>query len=250
MNYVVVEDEELSANRLVLMMERHFPDFCHRATLDSVSEAVNWFRGNPMPALAFFDIRLADGISFTIFDRVDVLCPVIFTTAYDEYAIRAFRVNSIDYLLKPLNEEDFIRAMNKYVHISHFRPITPDKLAEALKSLGSSFKNRFVVRVGEHIRMIETDSIALFFSYDKATYLKNAEGRDYAIDYSLEQLEQVLDPELFFRVSRGTIISIRYIKDIIAYSNSRLKLIPAVKQAEEIIVSRERVARFKRWLER
>jgi DNA-binding LytR/AlgR family response regulator len=249
LNYLIIEDEKLSAERLEGMISRLFPDFVHKKTLDSVKSAVRWLSQNEQPHLAFFDIQLADGLSFEIFEQAPVQFPIIFTTAFDEYAIRAFRVNSIDYLLKPVSEEDLIRAVNKFQSGNHTAKTENDALAMALMQLTNTYKSRFLVKIGEHLKMIDISEVALFMSSDKSTFIRSFAGRDYGLSFTLEQLESLVDPGCFFRVNRKYLIHIKAISDIIAYSNSRLKIKLSVPCDEDVIVSRERVEDFKKWLE-
>lgn len=252
MKYIVIEDELLTANRLVAMMQELEPDAQHLATLESVSAAVAWIKNNPTPHLAFFDIQLADGLSFEIFEQVETPFPVIFTTAYNEYAIKAFKVNSIDYLLKPLNSVDLKQALAKFSSGFYAKGVGIDNqsVAKVLSLLSNSYKTRFLVKVGEHIRMVAVDDIAMIFSSDKSTFIRTKNGRDYGIDYSLDQLDGLINPATFFRVSRKFIVSIDAIADIITYSGSRLKLKLVVETDDDVLVSREKVAEFKSWLDR
>jgi DNA-binding LytR/AlgR family response regulator len=249
-DYMIVEDEKLSAERLAGMVARLFPDFHVVKTVDSVKAAVHWISQNEPPQLAFFDIQLADGLSFEIFEQVPVSFPVIFTTAFNEYAIRAFKVNSIDYLLKPISEDELKAAVSKFRSgLAKSTTHESDAIALALKQLTNTYKSRFLVRVGEHLKTIDISEAALFLSMEKSTYLRSYGNRDYGINFTLEQLESLVDPKQFFRINRKYLIHLKSIKDIIAYSNSRLKLILSVASDEDIIVSRERVEDFKRWLE-
>ena len=251
MNYLIIEDERLSAERLAGMINRLFPDFVLVKTLDSVKSAVKWLTNNEHPALGFFDIQLADGLSFEIFEQIQPQFPVIFTTAFNEYAIKAFKVNSIDYLLKPIDETElkssvikFQTGLNKPIGVEN------DAIAKTLQMLSNSYKSRFLLKVGEHLRMIAVEEIALFISMEKSTFLRTYNSRDYGIDFTLEQIEGLVDPKKFFRVNRKFIVDIKSIQDIITYSNSRLKLKLTVATDEDIIVSRERVTEFKEWLEK
>ena len=251
MNYIIAEDEKLTADRLKSMIALLRPSFKCLAVFDSVSSAVKWLKQNPHPQLAFFDIQLADGISFEIFEQVKINFPVIFTTAYNEYALKAFKVNSIDYLLKPVNEVELKAAIEKFENTRNTpSSIDTTQITTLINQLSNSYKSSFLVKVGEHLKMINCSDIAFFHSMEKSTFIRNTEGRDYAIDQTLDQLELVVNPSEFYRVNRSCIIGISSIRDIVAYSNSRLKIIPTVKTDEDIIVSRERVSGFKEWLER
>ena len=252
MNYIIIEDEKPTAERLRKMVSKVSPELGHLVTLDSVSSTVKWLNSNTHPSLAFFDIQLSDGLSFEIFEQVDIEFPIIFTTAFNEYAIKAFKVNSIDYLLKPIDETELSAAIDKFRKGYSLTPqaLNHDAIAKALSMLTNTYKTRFVVKVGEHIRMIPVEEIALFFSSEKYTFIRTALGRDYGIDHSLEQLVSQLNPNDFFRVSRKHIVALSSIKDIIAYSGSRLKIKLSVSTDEDVIVSREKVAEFKQWLDR
>ncbi len=252
MNYIIAEDEKPTAERLKKMVSNIAPELNHIATFDSVGSSVKWLKQNPHPDIAFFDIQLADGLSFEIFERIEIEFPVIFTTAFNDYAIKAFKVNSIDYLLKPINEDELSKAIGKFQKGIAQKPqaLSSDAIAKALSMLTNTYKNRFVVRVGEHIRMVPVEDIALFFSSEKYTFIRTTAGRDYGIDQSLEQVAVAVNPKNFFRVSRKYVVALSSIADIISYSGSRLKLKLIVPTDEDIIVSREKVTEFKEWLDR
>ena len=252
MRVLIIEDEVIAAERLQEMILKVIPEVTILGLLDSISSAVDWFGKNEGPDLAFFDIQLADGLSFEIFEQADVSCPVIFTTAYDEYALRAFKVNSIDYLLKPIDHDELKTAIDKYRSIhatTEEAPMSSQNIDNVLRLLTRQYKSRFVVKVGEHIRSISTDDIICFYSMAKASYIQTSEDRHYVMDHSLEQVEALVDPAHFFRVNRKFIIHLESISDIISYSNSRLKVILKKPTEEEIIVAREKVKDFKSWLE-
>ena len=251
MNIIIIEDEKPAARRLSRLLEEMGEKVS--VMLHSVEEAVQWFQENPHPDLIFLDIQLSDGLSFEIFDLVEVHSAIIFTTAYDEYALQAFRLNSIDYLLKPIDEDDLKRAVGKYEKLKPGRqPMAVD--FEDIKKLlvnpvEREFKRRFTVRVGQHIKLLQAEDIECFYSENKGTYASTEDGRNYLMDTTLEQLENELEPAVFFRVSRKFYVNIQHIKDIVAYSNSRLKIKLNRFNEQEIIVSRERVKDFKLWLE-
>jgi len=254
MNILIIEDEKLAANRLSALIKNLDDAVKIVGTPDSIKASVAWFSSNPQPDLTFMDIQLADGLSFEIFERVAVSCPVIFTTAFDEYALRAFKVNSIDYLLKPIDTDELSRAMEKFRNLHHDSS-KPESVAapvmdRVLQMLTKSFKSRFLVRAGEHIKTIPAEQVTFFYSMEKATFLNTIENKEYDIDYTLEELEGLLNPELFFRINRKYIVSMGAIRDIINYTNSRLKLKLVNSTDNEIIVSREKVAEFKNWLDR
>lgn len=250
MTAIIIEDERPAARRLQRMLGRIGLET--DVMLHSVAEAVNWLSANKDPDLIFLDIQLSDGVSFEIFEHVKVQSAIIFTTAYDEYALQAFKVNSIDYLLKPIDEEELKAAIEKYQTNFEKRSeqVEVGKLQEllGLKSY-KTYRNRFTTQVGQHLKLINTSEISCFYSENKATYIQSQGGRNYLLDQSLENLEKELDPEVFFRVSRKHIINIRAIEDIISYTNSRLELKLAGHTDSQVIVSRERVKDFKTWLE-
>ncbi len=251
MNVIIIEDEKPSARYLQRMLEKQ--DVNVKQMLHSVGEAVQWFQNNEHPDLIFLDIQLSDGLSFEIFDAVEVKSAIIFTTAFDEYALQAFKLNSIDYLLKPIDEEDLQAAVKKY---KLFKPSSKNVQLnfEDIKKLlvnpmEREYKKRFTTKIGQHIKMISADEIECFYSENKGTYAHTVDGRDYLLETTLEQLEQELSPETFFRISRKYFININSIKDIISYTNSRLQLKLNSYKEQEVIVARERVKDFKLWLE-
>lgn len=252
MNVVIIEDEKLAAEHLQKLVEKAQPNVHVLKVMDSVKKSIEWFLTHPSPDLIFMDIQLADGLSFDIFDKVEIKAPIIFTTAFDEYAIRAFKLNSIDYLLKPISIDDVKHALHKF---SASQPSTQKQnidqgiLEKVLNLMSNNYKNRFVIKVGEHLRFINTDEISYFRSMEKATFLQTSASKSYAIDYSLDELENLVEPKKFFRINRKYIIGISFINDIVAYTNSRLKLKVTGSNEDDMIVSREKVQEFKKWLE-
>ncbi len=251
MNVLIIEDEERAANRLEQLLKEVDPGMHVLGKVESVKKALNYLSGNDQPQLIFSDIQLEDGLSFEIFEKADINCPIIFTTAYDQYAIEAFQTNGIDYLLKPIDSARLGQSINKVkrlnpgVTIDHLLALANSGLAQKNKN-----KSRFVIKVGERIKSIGIEDIRAFFSQDNATFLLTKEDRRFVLDYSLDQIESLVDPEIFFRISRKYIISIQACVDIIAWSNSRLKVqIPGLKD-QMLIVARERVQDFKAWLDR
>src|SRR5690606_20095415 len=195
--------------------------------LHSVEESISWFQNNPHPDLIFLDIQLSDGLSFEIFESINITSAVIFTTAYDEYALQAFKLNSIDYLLKPIDEDELQRAVEKYKGRTQQQAVTLDfndikKLL--VNPIERTYKKRFSVKVGQHIKLVPVDEVECFYSENKGTYLFTTDGRNYLMDNTLEQLEDELEPNVFFRVSRKFFVNINAIKDIIYYTNSRLQV--------------------------
>ena len=255
MKVLIVEDEQIAANRLEKLLLHSSRKIEVMAKLDTVKRVVEWLEINKSPDLIFMDIQLADGLCFDIFDLVEVSCPVIFTTSYDQYAIRAFKVNSIDYILKPLDPGELYNAINKFEFITHnySEKTSPESLAlhEAIKMLKQeTYKERFIVKIGEHIKSISVDEIYYFVSEEKVTFAHTKEKRKFILDYTLDQLMELIDPKVFFRISRKYIISINGFEDIISYSTNRLKVQLKDNPAMDAIVSRERVQDFKRWLDR
>ena len=251
MNVIIIEDEKPSARRLNRMLQSLGLNVV--AMLHSVQESLEWFQNNKHPDLIFLDIQLSDGLSFEIFENIDVKSAIIFTTAYDEYALQAFKLNSIDYLLKPIDAEELEKAVLKYKErIPERKNVSLDfedikKLL--INPLEREYKKRFTVKVGQHLKMITIDAIECFYSENKGTYIHTNDNRGYLIDSSLEELEKELEPQTFFRVSRKFYVNINAIKDIISYTNSRLQIKLNSYNDQEVIVSRERVRDFKDWIE-
>jgi DNA-binding LytR/AlgR family response regulator len=251
MTVIIIEDEKPAARRLNRMLAVLGIEV--KQMLHSVEESLNWLQNNKHPDLIFLDIQLSDGLSFEIFEEIDVKSAIIFTTAYDEYALKAFKLNSIDYLLKPLDEDELKFA------VAMFKEKQPEQTnvqldLDAIRKLlinpvDRKFKKRITIKIGQHLKIINIDAVECFYSENKATYIHTVEKRNHLLDFSLEHWQEQLNPEQFFRVNRTFIVHINAIKDIIAYSNSRLKLILNSFAETEIIVSRERVKEFKRWIE-
>lgn len=251
MNVIIIEDEKPAARRLSRLLSDLGIEVA--TMLHSVDESIEWFQNNPQPDLIFLDIQLSDGLSFEIFDTVDVKSAIIFTTAYDEYALQAFKLNSIDYLLKPIDDEELESAVKKY---RNFKPenqkiaVDFNDIKKLLENpLEREYKKRFTVRVGQHLKIINADEVECFYSENKGTYAATSDGRNYLLDTTLEQLEEELSPKVFFRVSRKFYVNINHIADIISYTNSRLQIKMKRFNEQEVIVSRERVRDFKLWLE-
>lgn len=250
MKTIIIEDEKPAARLLQRKLEKI--KIKVDVLLHSVEEAIEWFTENEHPDLIFLDIQLSDGLSFEIFEKVEIKSAIIFTTAYDEFALRAFKLNSIDYLLKPIDEDDLEVAVSKYKE----RLPQQEKLQmdfEAIKKmLGNpfekGFKKRFTVKIGQHLKVISVEEVECFFSENKGTYIHTFDNRNYLIESTLEILEQELDPNKFYRISRKFIIPITAIKEIVLFSNSRLKVILPSYNDEEVVVSREKVSHFKEWI--
>jgi DNA-binding LytR/AlgR family response regulator len=253
MNVLIIEDEPQAARRMEAVMKELESGVNIVGKIDSVKKAVQWISDNPPPDLILMDIQLADGISFSIFEKCNVQSPVIFTTAYDEYALKAFKVNSIDYILKPVDKDELSAALTKFKNMKRTAPDTKlllDNIGQAVQMLTKRYKSRFMIKVGEHLKTIETTNLLYFYSQDKATFCYTVDNRSLILDYTLEQLEEMTDPAIFFRVNRKYLVSASAISDIISYTNSRLKLKLKGSQDDDIIVARERVQDFKEWLDR
>lgn len=258
MNCIIIEDEKPAARRLNRMLAAM--DVTISQTLHSVESSIEYLMNHAHPDLIFLDIQLSDGLSFEIFDQVQLSSAIIFTTAYDAYALQAFKLNSVDYLLKPIDTAELQAAVDKFN--KHFKEIQSaatvntagidfNEIARLLgNTIDTQYKKRFTARIGEHIKLFHTDDIQLFFSENKGAYLNIATGRNYLLDTNLETLEQQLDPQQFFRISRQAIVHIDAIKDMVSYVNSRIQInIPSFNNMD-LIVSRERVKEFRNWLER
>jgi DNA-binding LytR/AlgR family response regulator len=249
MKVIILEDETRAAGYLERLIQKVAPEMAVVAKIESVREAVPYLEAHGDIGLIFSDVQLADGLSFEIFKQVAVSCPIIFTTAYDHYAIEAFKTNGIDYLLKPVEEERLTKAIEKS------KLFTPSLALEKMLMLGNTvsaktYKARFMVKVGDKIKSIPVEEILAYYSLEKATYLHTNSNRDYCIDYSIDQLETLLDPALYFRISRKYIVSIQACTNILAWTNSRMRLKIEGINDENIIVARERVQEFKEWLDR
>jgi two-component system response regulator LytT len=252
---IIIEDEKPAAEHLQRLINQVDIKIDILRIISSVDEALSWFKNNQVPDLIFLDIQLSDGLSFEIFNHVNITCPVIFTTAYEEYAIKAFKVNSIDYLLKPIGIDDLKYAIDQFRSISYnitdsYNQALRNKVDQVMKMLTNNYKSRFIVNVGMHIKSVEVEKINLFYSLEKATFILDNTGKTYDINYSLEQIEKLIDPKQYFRISRKYIVNINAIADIISYSGSRLKLKIGNSKDDDILVSRSKLTEFRRWLER
>ncbi|MBK7873160.1 MAG: response regulator transcription factor [Saprospiraceae bacterium] len=252
MNILIIEDEQPAAKRLVNLITGFRSQANILGMIDSVENAVKWLRSNPSPDLLFLDIQLADGLSFDIFNQVTVQSPAIFTTAYDQYTLKAFKLNSVDYLLKPIDPEELEQALTKFEQF--FRQKVNYDLSAIQQMIQAmaqpQYKERFLVRVGQQMIYILVEEIRYFYSEDGLAYAKTVDNKKHLVDYTLEQLEEALDPKDFFRINRKVITHINAIQKIAPYFNSRLKLEMNPKADFDLIVSRERVNDFKNWLDR
>ncbi len=249
MKVLIIEDEKLAADQLARYLHQYDPQSHVLDQLTSVSTAVSWLRERgEEPDLILLDIQLTDGTSFSIFDQVKVSKPIIFTTAFDEYAIDAFKVNSIDYLLKPVSYEHFCQAIQKWASLQA-QVWSQTDLSQLVRQMKApQYKERFVVKMGVHIHAIPVSEVVYFYAEGRTVFLVNNAGKKYIVDYTLEQLEQLLNPGMFFRVNRSVILAMHGIQDIVVFSKSRLQVYPEVKMDKQVIVSREKVSAFKEWL--
>jgi DNA-binding LytR/AlgR family response regulator len=254
MKVVIIEDEQHNCKMLIGMINNLRPDWDVQVCLESVKQSIEWFSNNEHPDLIFMDIQLTDGISFSIFDKVDLESMVIFTTAYDEYAIQAFKVNSIDYLLKPMSEEKLSVAIKKaekvigYFENGENAKPDYDSLLQALKTGTKNYRKRFLIAGASSFFKIETEDIAYFYTTNRITFAVTFQGKEYIVDLTMEKLEEQVDPEIFFRANRSQIINIESIQKFESYFGGKLsvRLVPPFK--ENVIISRLKATEFKSWL--
>lgn len=259
MRVLIIEDEKPAADRLKKMLEASLPEATILDVLDSVEDAVSWYKNFPHPDLSFVDIQLADGLSFEIFQQIHVTKPLIFTTAFDQYAIKAFKLNSIDYLLKPIDPAELDGALNKFREL-HQAKQSPESKGQDITQLllkfqqltvgaaASKYKSRFLVKSGSQFHHVPVEQIAYFVSEDGATCLLAGDGSKFIIDDKMEDVEEMVSPSAFFRVNRKFLVSVAAISKIHSFSNSRLKLDLSPDSKADVIVAREKVASFKSWL--
>jgi DNA-binding LytR/AlgR family response regulator len=253
MNILIVEDEAHAAMKLRRMLSILLPDAFIHGPLESVVDAVQWIQSNPAPDLILLDIHLSDGLSFEIFDQAPTSAPIIFVTAYDQYALRAFKLNSVDYLLKPVEAPSLKLAIEKYK--SNFEKAPVQNLSKDWHHLlkedyTNRYKKRFVTRIGERLVAVNTVDIAYAFSEEKATYLRSNEGRNFLVDFSLEQLDDLLDPDEFFRLNRKYTTRFEAVDKMLSYSNSRIKVELKGCEDKDIVLSREKTREFRAWLDK
>jgi two-component system, LytTR family, response regulator LytT len=246
MKVLIIEDEATAARRLAKLIQEIDPSIEVLEQLDSIESSVNWLEKHGAPDLLFMDIHLADGSSFEIFRFVKLDKPVIFTTAYDEYALQAFKVNAIHYLLKPLKKAELEQAINKFRNLQKPAEMNYQALANSLQV--DKYNSRFLIRFGQNIKVVEFRDAAYFYTEDKITFIVTKEGKRYPVEPSLEKLEEMADPRAFFRINRQFIVNIESIKEMYAYSKSRVKLKLEPPTDKETIVSTERSPVFKKWL--
>jgi len=249
MNILIIEDESFAADKLERMLTEVDPSITILAKLGSIKESVKWLFQNTAD-LILLDIQLSDGISFSIFEQVSINTPVIFTTAYDEYAIKAFQINSISYLLKPIRKNDLAESLQKYRSLKSAFSIDFDLLLANIQGKDPEYKKRFLIQIGDKIRKVEVSEIAYFYVLDKGVYLRTFQGNSYPVEYTLDKLETIVNPQVFFRINRKYMVNMESIANMVAYSRSRVKLElkPKADDEHDTIVSIDRSADFKQWL--
>jgi DNA-binding LytR/AlgR family response regulator len=259
MKILIIEDEPFARSELIRLLKGTGRTFDILEQLDTVEDSVSWLQSHPAPELIFLDIQLADGISFDIFSQVSVNSPVIFTTAFDEYAIRAFQLNSIDYLLKPVRPEALEHALGKLdqVRMAFSGPgsqpppsIDNRKLESILKMISREYKSRILLKVGDQLRSVEMNDVAYFYAEDDVVFAMLKDKKRYIVDYTLNQLETQLDPDHFFRITRGCIAQVASVKKVSKYFNSRLAVELEPPTEEKLLVSRVNVPDFLKWLDK
>jgi len=251
MNIIIIEDEELAAIRLESMIMKVDPTIEVLAKLESVEESVEWLKDNDDPDLIFLDIHLEDGLSFSIFDQVQVKSPIIFTTAFDEYAIKAFRLKSVDYLLKPVTLEELERSLQKYrqwVKVEEPNPVDMQALYQIIRQREPEYRSRFSIVAGQKIKTISIDEVAYFHAEEGIVCMVTDKKAKYPLDFSLDQLSEQLDPKHFFRINRQFIVKLSAIENIHIYPKSKLQVELQPSPNNEVFVSLDKVTRFKEWL--
>lgn len=251
MNVLVVENEHPAADKIVRLLKKLDKSIAVMDVIETVEDAINRLQENPQPDLILMDIQLDDGLCFEIFDTINVDTPVIFTTAYDEYTLRAFKVNSIDYLLKPVDEESLRAALAKFKKLNADKDPFRRDFRQLINEFRNQYKSRFLIRIGDKFRSVPAGEISHFHITERSVFLNDYNGRDYGIDNSLDNLQEMLDPRKFFRINRECIVNIDSISLMYSYSSSRLQLtLKGQEQNELFVVSRDKVADFKKWIDK
>lgn len=252
MKIFIVEDEDLAVKKLVKTLADVDSSAQVVATAESIQQAVDWLQTNPAPDLILMDIELADGQSFEIFNLTEVKSPVIFTTSYDEYALKAFKVNSVDYLLKPIQKEELQAAIEKFYKTRNLSPhnMSMEHLVKELqqKLQPREYRKRFLVKNGQKLVSIDVQNIAYYFSDGRLNFFKTTDNKKFIVDYTMDELEEMLDPNRYFRISRSFFVSIESIEKMDDYFGNRLVLQLKPMVDKEALVSREKVTDFKKWL--
>ncbi|NJN33886.1 MAG: response regulator transcription factor [Saprospiraceae bacterium] len=253
MKVLIIEDEQPAAKQLTKLLKKIAPSVSVIETLDSVESSVKWLKTFPAPDAVFMDIQIADGLSFDIFSQADIQSPVVFTTAFDQYAVKAFKVNAIDYLLKPIDEDELSETLLK-LQARKLELITPPQYsADFFKNFYQNtakqvYKERFLIKTGHNLTSVETQDIAYFFSEDGLTQCFTFQNRKHVVESTLDELENNLNPKDFFRINRKIVLHVKAIQKISPHFNGRLKLELTPQYREDIFVARERVNDFKAWL--
>jgi len=252
MNVLIIENEKPAAEKLEHLLKKIDENITVTGVTETVEGTVNWMHHNPSPDLILMDIQLDDGICFEIFETVKVNTPVVFTTAYNEFTLQAFKVNSIDYLLKPIDESSLRNALDKFKTL-HYN-VSGEILKQLFAGINKQYKTRFLIRIGSHYRSVPVSEICCFYILERATMIRTFAGREYSIDNSLDSLQKTVNPENFFRINRNCLINISAVSDIISYSSSRLQLklnekIPSIDE-DYFVVSRDKVNEFKKWIDK
>lgn len=251
MKVLVVEDEPLAAEKIIGYINELIPEAAAEGPITNIEEGIHWFENHDEPDVIISDIMLADGLCFEIYKSIHIKCPVIFTTAYDEYAIRAFEVNSVDYLLKPISKDKLEASLKKITALpgKTQEDIDFNKLAELLRQTSKTYKSRFLVKIGQKIKAVPTNKIAYFFTQDKLSFIVSHQGEKFPVDYSLEEIDAMVDPDYFFRINRKYVVHIEAVKEIHPYFKGRLKLNLKPDVDEDIVISSEKTPSFKAWLD-
>jgi DNA-binding LytR/AlgR family response regulator len=251
MNILIVENEIPAADKLVRALKKIDKSITVMGVVETVEETINWLQEKPQPDLILMDIQLGDGLCFEIFETINVEIPVIFTTAYDEYTLKAFKVNSVDYLLKPIDEELLKSALGKFKKLYADKDPFKRDFKQLLYEFRNQYKSRFLIKIGDKYRSVLAGEISHFHICERSVFLNDNQGKDNDVDYSLEQLQSMLDPRKFFRINRECIVNIDAIALMHSYSSSRLQLNLKNKEKSDLfVVSRDKVAEFKRWIDR
>jgi len=251
MNILIIENEKPAADKLVRLLTKIDNSITILGVIETVEETINRLREKPIPDLILMDIQLDDGLCFEIFETVTVDIPIIFTTAYDEYILKAFKVNSIDYLLKPVEEGLLKSALAKFIKLYADNDPFKRDFKQLLFEFRNQYKSRFLIKIGEKYKSVPAGEISHFYISERSVFLSDNKGKDYGIDYSLDQLQTMLDPRKFFRINRECIVNIEAISLMYSYSSSRLQLTLKEKEKSDLfVVSREKVTEFKRWIDK
>ena len=251
MNILIIENEKPAADKLIRLLMKIDKSINILGVIETVEGAINRLQENPQPDLILMDIQLDDGLCFEIFETANIDIPVIFTTAYDEYILKAFKVNSIDYLLKPIEEGLLNSALTKFKKLYADKDPFKRDFKQILFEFRNQFKSRFLIKIGDKYRSVPIGEISHFHINERSVFLSDLQGKDYGIDYSLEQLQTMLDPRKFFRINRECIVNLESISLMYSYSSSRLQLtLKNMEKSDLFVVSRDKVSEFKRWIDR